>query len=109
YLAMETAEELGRSGMITGITGEKAVRNLIKALGKGVLKIMSKMGISVVGSYAGAQAFEALGLSQEFVDQYFTGTTSLLGGVGLEVVAAESAARHAAAYPEDGAVSAHER
>lgn len=76
YLAMESAEELVRSGTITGISQEKAVANVIKALGKGVLKIMSKMGISVVSSYAGAQAFEALGLSQEFVDRYFTGTTS---------------------------------
>ncbi len=109
YLAMETAEELVRSGMIRGITAEKAVKNLIKALGKGVLKIMSKMGISVVGSYAGAQAFEAVGLSQEFVDEYFTGTSSLLGGVGMEVVAAENAARHLDAYPEDGTVVAHER
>ena len=109
YLAMETAEELVRSGMIQGITPEKAVKNIIKALGKGVLKIMSKMGISVVGSYAGAQAFEAVGLSQEFVDQYFTGTSSLLGGVGMEVIAAESAARHSSAYPEDGATSVHER
>ncbi|MFZ2964781.1 MAG: glutamate synthase large subunit [Rhodoglobus sp.] len=109
YLAMETAEELVRSGMIHSITAEQAVKNLIKALGKGVLKIMSKMGISVVGSYAGAQAFEAIGLSQEFVDQYFTGTSSLLGGVGLDVIAAESAARHTAAYPEDGAPSVHER
>jgi glutamate synthase (NADPH) large chain len=109
YLAMETAEQLVNAGMITGVTPEKAVKNLIKALGKGVLKIMSKMGISVVGSYAGAQAFEAVGLSQEFVDRYFTGTTSLLGGVGMAVVAAENAARHAAAYPEDGAIVAHER
>jgi len=109
YLAMETAEELVRSGMIEGLTAEKAVKNLIKALGKGVLKIMSKMGISVVGSYAGAQAFEAVGLSQDLVDQYFTGTSSLLGGVGMEVIAAESAARHTDAYPEDGAVVAHER
>ena len=109
YLAMETAEELVRSGMIHGLTPEKAVKNLIKALGKGVLKIMSKMGISVVGSYAGAQAFEAVGLSQELVDHYFTGTSSLLGGIGLDVIAAESAARHAAAYPEDGSVIAHER
>ena len=70
---------------------------------------MSKMGISVVGSYAGAQAFEAIGLSQEFVDQYFTGTTSLLGGVGLDVIEAENAARHEAAYPRDGATLAHER
>jgi len=109
YLAMETAEQLVLSGMITGLTPEKAVKNLIKALGKGVLKIMSKMGISVVGSYAGAQAFEAIGLSQAFVDQYFTGTTSLLGGVGIDVIAAENAARHAAAYPQDGAILAHER
>jgi glutamate synthase (NADPH/NADH) large chain len=109
YLAMETAEELVRSGMIEGITREKAVANLIKALGKGVLKIMSKMGISVVSSYAGAQTFEAVGLSQEFIDQYFTGTTSLLGGVGMEVIAAESAARHHNAYPDDGAIVVHER
>jgi len=109
YLAMESVEELVRSGMLTGLTPEYAVKNLIKGLGKGVLKIMSKMGISVVGSYAGAQAFEALGLSPEFVEKYFTGTSTLLGGVGIEVIAAESAARHAAAYPEDGAISAHER
>ena len=109
YLAMETAEELVRSGMIQGISPEKAVANVIKALGKGVLKIMSKMGISVVSSYAGAQAFEAVGLSQEFVDQYFTGTSSVLGGVGLDIIAAENAARHAAAYPEGGPANAHER
>ena len=109
YLAMETAEELVRSGMLTGITAEKATKNLIKALGKGVLKIMSKMGISVVGSYAGAQAFEALGLSHELVDQYFTGTKTLLGGIGIQHVAKENAARHAAAYPEDGAITVHER
>jgi len=109
YLAMESAEELVRSGMISRIDAQKAVKNLIKALGKGVLKIMSKMGISVVGSYAGAQAFEAVGLNQDFVDRYFTGTSSLLGGVGIDVIAAESASRHAAAYPEDGAISAHER
>lgn len=109
YLAMETAEELARTGMIPGVSPEKAVKNLIKALGKGVLKIMSKMGISVVGSYAGAQAFEALGLSQELVDQYFTGTKTLLGGVGIEVIAAENAARHSAAYPDESTVAAHER
>ncbi|MFW8744886.1 glutamate synthase-related protein, partial [Mesorhizobium japonicum] len=109
YLAMETAEQAVLSGVLTGVTPEKAAQNLIKGLGKGVLKIMSKMGISVVGSYAGAQAFEAVGLSQAFVDQYFTGTTSLLGGVGLDVIAAENAARHRAAYPDDGAIIAHER
>ena len=109
YLAMESVEQLVRSGMLAGIEPEKAVRNLIKGLGKGVLKIMSKMGISVVGSYAGAQTFEAVGLDQAFVDEYFTGTASLLGGVGIDVIAAESASRHRAAYPQDGSVSAHER
>ncbi|KHK98365.1 glutamate synthase [Microbacterium mangrovi] len=109
YLAMETVEYLVRAGFITDVTPEKAVKNLIYALGKGVLKIMSKMGISTVSSYAGAQVFEAVGLSEEFIDAYFTGTESKLGGVGLEVIAAENASRHAYAYPEDAAVRAHER
>ncbi len=109
YLAMETAEDLVRRGMIQGLTPEKAVANLIKALGKGVLKIMSKMGISVVGSYAGAQCFEAIGLSQEFVDEYFTGTRSILGGVGIDVIARENAARHERAYPKEPAALIHER
>jgi len=109
YLAMETVENLVRSGMITGLTPEAAVGNVIKGLGKGVLKIMSKMGISTVSSYAGAQAFEAVGLDQEFVDQYFTGTTSILGGVGIETIARENAARHALAYPPSVPVNPHER
>ncbi|MGC5223058.1 glutamate synthase large subunit [Micromonospora sp. DT81.3] len=109
YLAMETVEYLVRAGYITGVTPEKAVKNLIYALGKGVLKIMSKMGISTVSSYAGAQVFEAVGLSDEFVKAYFTGTESKLGGVGIDVIATENAARHAYAYPEDGAARAHER
>jgi len=109
YLAMETVENLVRSGMITGITPESAVRNVIKGLGKGVLKIMSKMGISTVSSYAGAQAFEAVGLEQDFVDRYFTGTTSILGGVGIETIARENAARHAVAYPASAPVNPHER
>ncbi|QNE42727.1 glutamate synthase large subunit [Frigoribacterium sp. NBH87] len=109
YLAMETCENLVRAGMITGITPEDAVHNLIKALGKGVLKIMSKMGISTVSSYAAAQAFEAVGLSQEFVDTYFTGTSTMLGGVGIDVIAAENKDRHTSAYPTDGSVIAHER
>src|SRR5690606_23325451 len=109
YLAMETAEELVRSGVLTDVTAEKAVANIIKALGKGVLKTMSKMGISVVSSYAGAQAFEAIGLDQAFVDAYFTGTTSRLGGVGIEVIAAENLSRHRSAYPDEAASTAHER
>ena len=109
YLAMESVEDLVRSGAVQGVTQEQAVKNLIKALGKGVLKVMSKMGISTVASYRGAQVFEALGLSQDLVDRYFTGTVSQLGGVGLEVIAAEAAARHAAAYPPNGVQPAHRK
>ncbi|MBK8469132.1 MAG: glutamate synthase large subunit [Candidatus Phosphoribacter sp.] len=107
YLAMESVEDLVRSGALTGVTPETAVANLIKALGKGVLKVMSKMGISTVASYCGAQVFEAVGLSQELVDRHFTGTVSQLGGIGLDVIAAESAARHAVAHPPDGIHQAH--
>ena len=109
YLAMETVEYLVRTGYITGIPPEKAVRNVIYALGKGVLKIMSKMGISTVSSYSGAQTFEAIGLSQELVDAYFTGTETKLGGIGIDDVEAENQVRHDYAYPEDAAVRAHER
>ena len=108
YLALESVEQMVKSGQIAGVTIEQASKNLIKGLGKGVLKIMSKMGISTVASYAGAQVFEAIGLNQEFVDTYFTGTTSQLGGIGLEVIHQENAARHASAYPIDYAANAHE-
>ncbi|UOR03035.1 glutamate synthase large subunit [Leucobacter allii] len=107
YLAMETVGLLVRDGSITGITPEDAVARLIKSLGKGMLKVMSKMGISTVASYCGAQTFEAIGLAQPLVDRYFTGTASKLGGVGLDVIAAEVAARHRAAYPDDPATLAH--
>jgi len=108
YLAMETVELMVRNGSIQGVTVEKATKNLIKALGKGVLKIMSKMGISTVSSYSGAQCFEAIGLSQEFVDAYFTGTTSQLGGIGLSVIAQEVQRRHSSAYPVERATRPHE-
>ena len=104
YLAMESAEDLVRQGVITGITPEKAVANLIKALGKGVLKVMSKMGISTIASYTGAQVFEAIGLSKEVVDEYFTGLTSRLGGVSLDIIAEETIRRHHVAYPPMGVV-----
>jgi glutamate synthase (NADPH/NADH) large chain len=107
YLAMETVESMVRSGVIEGPSPEAAVRNLVKALGKGVLKVMSKMGISTVASYRGAQVFEALGLSQELVDRHFTGTTSKLGGVGLDVIHEEVRRRHFVAYPPSGISPAH--
>ncbi|MEY4170900.1 MAG: glutamate synthase large subunit [Actinomycetota bacterium] len=109
YLAMESVEDLVYREILTGITPEKAVRNLVKALGKGLLKVMSKMGVSTVGSYRGAQIFEAIGLSHELVERYFTGTVSRLGGVGLDVVHAEVQARHDIAYPPSGISPAHRR
>ena len=109
YLAMESVEDLVYREILTGIAPEKAVRNLVKALGKGLLKVMSKMGVSTVGSYRGAQVFEAIGLSHELVERYFTGTVSRLGGVGLDVVHAEVQARHDIAYPPSGISPAHRR
>ncbi|MFH9422646.1 glutamate synthase large subunit [Streptomyces sp. NPDC017529] len=109
YLAMESVEDLVRAGTFLpkDTDPEAAIRNLIKALGKGVLKVMSKMGISTVASYRGAQVFEAVGLDQSFVDAYFHGTTTKIGGAGLDVIAKEVAARHAKAYPATGIAATH--
>ena len=107
YLAFETISELVADGALAGLTDGRAVRNYIKACGKGVLKIMSKMGISTAASYTGAQVFEAIGLAPDLVERYFTGTVSRLGGVGLDVLAAEVAARHAHAYQDRPAQTAH--
>src|SRR4051794_4705066 len=107
YLAMESVEDLARDAYYVTVEPETAVRNLIKGLGKGVLKVMSKMGVSTVASYTGAQIFEAVGLSQALVDRYFTGTTSKLGGVELDTIAEEVARRHATAYPSRGISPAH--
>ena len=109
YLVMESAEDLVLQGVITGITPEKAVYNVIKSLGKGVLKVMSKMGISTIASYTGAQVFEAIGLSQSVVDEYFVGTTSRLGGVNMDVIAEETIKRHHIAYPPGGEVPGTKR
>ncbi|MFD0291057.1 glutamate synthase large subunit [Streptomyces sp. NPDC127118] len=108
YLAMESVEDLVRAGtFIEGIEAEQAIRNLIYALGKGVLKVMSKMGISTVASYRGAQVFEAVGLDEDFVAKYFNGTATKIGGAGLDVVAKEVAARHAKGYPASGISASH--
>ncbi|WP_411114146.1 glutamate synthase large subunit [Streptomyces sp. 029-5] len=110
YLAMESVEDLVRAGtFIEGLAPEQAIRNLIHALGKGVLKVMSKMGISTVASYRGAQVFEAVGLDQSFVDKYFNGTATKIGGAGLDVVAQEVAARHAKGYPASGISASHRK
>ncbi|MDX6434476.1 MAG: glutamate synthase large chain, partial [Streptosporangiaceae bacterium] len=107
YLAIETVVDLVHTGAIEGLDPVKAARNLVKAYGKGVLKIMSKMGVSTVASYTGAQIFEAIGLGRAVIDRCFTGTTSRLGGVGFDVIAREVAARHRRAYPLSGNDPAH--
>ncbi|WP_246088135.1 glutamate synthase large subunit [Nocardioides albertanoniae] len=107
YLAVESVEDLAFEGYYVKADADQAMANTIKALGKGVLKVMSKIGVSTVASYTGAQIFEVVGLSQEVVDRYFTGTTSKLGGIGLDVIAEEVAKRHATAYPRDGVANAH--
>ncbi len=102
YLAFETIEDMRRRGMIDEkISGEKAVENYIHAVGKGIYKVMSKMGISTVRSYTGAQIFEALGLSEAVVERYFSGTPSRLGGIGLETIEEEALLNHRNAYPEE--------
>jgi glutamate synthase (NADPH/NADH) large chain len=106
YLAIETVEDLVESGDLA-VDRTTAVRNLVKAYGKGVLKIMSKMGVSTVASYTGAQIFEAIGLGAEVIDECFAGTTSRLGGVGFDVLAEEVAQRHRRAYPPNGNAPTH--
>ncbi|MFA5884076.1 MAG: glutamate synthase large subunit [Acidimicrobiia bacterium] len=102
YLAFESIEDLiaARLHGLGDFDAKKAIKNYIKASGKGVLKIMSKMGISTIASYRGAQVFEAIGLGHELVDEYFTGTVSRLGGIGLAEVAEEVTRRHRRAYPD---------
>lgn len=100
YLVFETLDDMIRQGMLSGVTHEKAVKNYIKAATKGVVKILSKMGISTIQSYRGAQIFEAIGLKSEFVDQYFTWTPSRIGGIGLEEVAEEALMQHFRAFAD---------
>ena len=100
YLAFESIGDLIGKGYVPAMTQEAAEKNYIKGVGKSLIKIMSKMGISTVQSYRGAQVFEAIGLNKEFVDRYFTWTASRIGGIGLEEVASEVSMRHHHAYPE---------
>ncbi len=100
YLAFESLDDMIREGALVGVTYDRAVKNYMRALNKGILKVMSKMGISTAQSYCGAQIFEAIGLAQEFVDKCFTWTASRIGGVGIDVIAEETAQRHAQAFPK---------
>jgi glutamate synthase (NADPH/NADH) large chain len=111
YLAFETIENIISNDMylLGNMEPYQAVKNYIKASGKGVLKVMSKMGVSTVASYTGAQIFEAIGLATDLVDEFFTGTVSRLGGIGLEEIAREVASRHATAHPKRPDLRAHRR
>lgn len=100
YLAFESLDDMISQGLLRGISHEKAVKNYIKAATKSVVKILSKMGISTIQSYRGAQIFEAVGLNSEFVDRYFTWTPSRIGGIGLEEVAQEALASHYRAFTD---------
>ncbi|WP_433869571.1 glutamate synthase large subunit [Saccharopolyspora sp. CA-218241] len=109
YLAFETIEDMISTGQISGIRPAVAIGNYVRALVKGVLKVMSKMGISTVGAYTAAQVFEAVGLAEDVVAAYFTGTSSKLGGVGLDVLAEEVAQRHRRAYPDNPTDRVHRK
>lgn len=98
YLVFESIEDMLDRGVIEGIDRTAALNNYIKAAGKGVLKVMSKMGISTLASYTGAQLFQAVGISEQVLDEYFTGLTCPTGGITLDDIAADVAARHRLAY-----------
>ena len=100
YLAFESLDDLIRQGLLTGTDHKKAVKNYTKAVAKGVVKTMSKMGISTIQSYRGAQIFEAVGLNRKLVDQFFTWTATRIEGIGLEQVAEEVLRRHRHAFPD---------
>ena len=102
YLAFASVQELARSGAARMANPEEALRNYIRAVNKGLLKVISRMGISMLRSYLGSQIFEAIGLGRELVDGYFCGTVSRIGGVGLDEFAAEVNTRHGRAYPAEG-------
>jgi len=101
YLAYATMAGMIQDGRLKDVTEEEAVEHFVKALGKSLVKVASKMGISTVQSYRGAQIFEAIGLSKEIIDKYFTWTPSRVGGIGLDAIAREAANRHRQAYEAD--------
>jgi glutamate synthase (ferredoxin) len=100
YVAFETLDDMIRQGLLTKITHKDACKNFVKAAVKGVVKVISKMGISTIQSYRGAQIFEAIGLHPSLVEKYFCGTASRVGGIGLDVLAQEAEMRHQHAFPK---------
>ncbi|HEY4367953.1 MAG TPA: glutamate synthase large subunit [Steroidobacteraceae bacterium] len=100
YVAFETIDGMIQDDRLTNIDHKTACKNMVKAATKGVIKVMAKMGISAIQSYRGAQVFEAVGLRQDVIDEYFTWTPSRVGGIGMDVIAQEVLVRHRAAFPE---------
>jgi len=100
YVAFETIDDMIQEGLLPNVDHKTACKNFVKAASKGVIKVASKMGISSLQSYRGAQVFEAIGIRQDVIDQYFTWTPSRVGGISLSTIAAEVLMRHHAAYPE---------
>jgi len=100
WVAFETLDDMIREGLLPGLDRTKSVKNYIKALNKGILKVMAKMGISTLQSYCGAQIFEAIGLNRDVVDRYFAGTASRVSGIGIDVIHEEVRRRHEHAFPE---------
>ncbi|MCH9640403.1 MAG: glutamate synthase large subunit [Actinomycetia bacterium] len=98
YMAFESIEDMVDRGVIADISSDQAKANYVKAAGKGVLKVMSKMGISTLASYTGAQLFQAIGISQPVLDEFFTGLSCAVGGIDLDDIANDVAARHALAH-----------
>ncbi len=110
YLVFESAAELiecGTAGLNPKMSTAEAFQNIVKATDQGILKVMSKMGISTVASYTGSQIFEAIGLASDLVDEYFTGTPTRIEGIGLEAIATEIHARHSVAFPAVASQRAH--
>jgi len=99
YLVYECLNDMIHDGMLKGMTYHEAVKGYDKAVYKGVVKVMAKMGISTIKSYCGAQIFEAVGIGEDVVDEYFTWTPSRIGGIGLEEIAREACQQHARAFP----------
>ena len=100
YLVFETLQDSIRQGLLAGVDERAALHNYVQAINKGIIKVISKMGISTTQGYCGAQVFEAIGLQQELVDKYFTWTPSRIGGANLDVIAEEVRRRHAPAFRE---------
>jgi glutamate synthase (ferredoxin) len=100
YLAFETVDAMIHEGLLANLDHKTACKNIVKAASKGVIKVMSKMGISSIQSYRGAQVFEAVGIRQDVIDSYFTWTSSRVGGIGLDIIAQEVLARHRQAFPQ---------